>query len=222
MEISERQKNILMLLTKEYIETAQALSSDFLVKKYNLGISSATARNDLSELEEKGYIFQAHTSAARIPTEKAYNLYLDNILSFKKRKASFKKLEALSFKSEDDFKKVAKLLAEISENAVFWAFHKNSLYYTGISNLFLQPEFKKSNLFCDVSVVIDSMEEIITDIFDELKDGENVYIGSNNPFGDFLSVVMLKYGPGLVGILGPMRMDYEKNLNLISFLKSKL
>ncbi len=117
-------------------------------------------------------------------------------------------------------------MADISKNAVFWAFHKNNLYYTGISNLFTQPEFRQSEIICDVSIIIDRMEEIIADIFDNLNDGQDIYIGEKNPFGNFLSTVLLKYNynnqVGVVGILGPIRMDYEKNLSLINFLKQRL
>ncbi len=227
MNISERKDLILLTVIKEYIKTAQPISSGFLVDKYNLGISSATARNEMSELEELGYIFQPHTSSGRIPTEMAYEYYVQKKLANKIFKnTKFKGLESGFSKSEDDLKKTAKAIAEISKNAVFWAFHKNNLYYTGISNLFIQPEFKQSDIVYNVSSIIDRMEEIISDIFDKLNFGEEVFIGEKNPFGSFLSSVILKYKnekqSGLVGILGPIRMDYEKNLEIINFLKKEL
>jgi heat-inducible transcriptional repressor len=227
MEISKRQEFILNTLIKEYIKTAQPISSGFLVEKYKLDISSATARNEMSELEELGYIYQPHTSAGRIPTAKAYDYYVQNsVLNKKSAHNSFKVLDQTFSDSEDGFKKTAKAIAEISKNAVFWAFHKNDLYYTGISNLFLQPEFRQSNVVCDVSIIIDRMEEIIADIFDDLSFGENIFIGESNPFGNFLSTTLLKYShkkqSAIVGILGPLRSDYEKNLGLIRFLKNKL
>lgn len=227
MEISERKELILLTLIKEYIKTAQPISSGFLVEKYKLGISSATARNEMADLENLGYIFQPHTSAGRIPTEKAYRYYVENhVINKKNKETDFKNLKNDLTNSEEDLKKIAKSMADISKNAVFWAFHKNNLYYTGISNLFTQPEFRQSEIICDVSVIIDRMEEIIADIFDDLNDGQDIYIGEKNPFGNFLSTVLLKYNHnnqvGVVGVLGPMRMDYEKNLSLINFLKQRL
>lgn len=228
MEISERKKKILLTIIKEYIENVQPVSSGVLVRKSNLDISSATVRNEMSELEDGGFIFQPHTSAGRIPTELAYKFFVNDFLLNKNKKANLKnkkELDKVFAYSEEDFKVVAKKLADISKNAVFWAFHKNSLYYTGVSNLFFQPEFKQSNIACDVSIVIDRMEEIIADIFDNLSMGENIFIGSDNPFGQFLSSLVLKYEDkkqrGLVGIMGPIRMDYEKNLDLIYYLKNK-
>lgn len=228
MEINDRKKKILLTIIKDYIKNVQPVSSGILVEKYKLNISSATVRNEMAELEEYGYILQPHTSAGRIPTDLAYRFFVDDFLLNKDIKTDFKNqkiIEDVFDYSEDAYKLVAKKLAEISKNAVFWAFHKNNLYYTGISNLFFQPEFKNSSIMCDVSVVIDRMEEIIADIFDNLKMGENILIGSENPFGQFLSSLVLKYENkkqnGLIGIIGPIRMDYEKNLDLINFLKNK-
>ncbi len=227
MDISARQEHILITLIKEHIKTAQPVSSGFLVEKYKLDISSATARNEMAELEDRGYIYQPHTSAGRVPTSKAYDYYVKNyIIDQKEKKHSFSALDKSFSQSEEGFKKSAKAMAEISKNAVFWAFHKNDLYYTGISNLFIQPEFRSSEIIFDVSIIIDRMEEIIAEIFDDLDFGESIFIGENNPFGNFLSTTLLKYSnknqSSVVGILGPLRSDYEKNLGLIRFLKNKL
>lgn len=225
MNLSERQKQILLTLVSEYIKTAQPISSGFLVKEYGLNISSATARNEMADLEDWGYIYQPYTSAGRIPTELAYSLYVKNII-FTKDCPEVKSLKKIVFKSEDDFKKLAKTIADVSKNAVFWAFHKNNLYYTGISNLFIQPEFQQSDLAYNVSAIIDRMEEIIAETFDGLEMGGKTFIGSENPFGNFLSTVLLKYKygrqVGVVGILGPLRMNYQRNLEIINFLKNKL
>ena len=130
------------------------------------------------------------------------------------------------FKHEEAAQRqTAKAIAEMSGGAVFWAFHKNDLYYTGLSSLFSQPEFSRVDMIGDVSVIIDRMEEIIDEIFEELEDGEQILIGTKNPFGNFLSTVLVKYKnnnhSGIFGILGPMRMDYAKNLALVEFIKKK-
>jgi len=224
--ISERKKLILQTLIKEYVKTAQPVSSGVLVEKYKLDLSPATVRNELMELEEEGYISQPHTSAGRIPTEAAYELELASLKKKKDLKENeLKNLEAAFKDSEAGFRQAARLIAELSNSAVFWAFHKNDLYYTGLSNLFSQPEFSRVDIVCDVSSIIDRMEEIINDVFEDLEHGEQVLIGSKNPFGNFLSTVLVKYKnnkqSGLFGILGPMRMDYSRNLALIEFIKKK-
>lgn len=227
--ISERKRLILETLIKEYLKTATPVSSGILVDKYKLDISPATVRNEMMELEEAAYIYQPHTSAGRIPTELAYNLVFGDFEKDKKNKelkdTEIQLLEQLFKKNETSFKQTAKAIAELSGAAVFWAFHKNDLYYTGLANLFAQAEFKEMNMVCDVSNIIDRMEEIIDGIFEDLEMGEQILIGSKNPFGNFLSTVLVKYKnnnqTGIFGILGPMRMNYNRNLSLVEFIKQK-
>jgi heat-inducible transcriptional repressor len=226
--ISDRKKFLLATIIKEYVKTAVPVSSGGLVEKYKLDISPATVRNEMMELEEEGYIYQPHTSAGRVPTEAAYELFVAGLKDAKKkglRETEEKLLERLFKRDEAAYKATAKAIAEISNTAVFWAFHKNDLYYTGLSNLFSQPEFRQVNAVCDVSGIIDRLEEIIDEVFEDLSEGGQTLIGSKNPFGNFLSAVLVKYKnnnhSGVLGILGPMRMDYEKNLALVEFIKKK-
>src|SRR3989338_11285598 len=107
--MNKRQELILKTIIKEYIKTALPIGSEGLVDKYNLDISAATVRNEMAELEEAGFIAQPHTSAGRIPTEKAYNFYLENLGEKKLNDVEKKSLEqALAGKAEVDFKKTAK------------------------------------------------------------------------------------------------------------------
>lgn len=227
--ISTRKQIILETIVREYIKSAQPVSSGILVEKYKLKVSPATVRNEMMELEDEGYIYQPHTSSGRVPTEKAYRLHLEGLRLDSKRTSArdsaLKELDKVFELDESTFRTTAKLIAELADGAVFWAFHKNDLYYTGISNLFSQPEFKQAGAVCDVSIIIDRLEDIIDDIFEDLDLGEKILIGGDNPFGNFLSTALAKYkyknSHGLLGILGPMRMDYERNLKIIKFIKTK-
>lgn len=225
--MDKRKELILKTIIKEHIKTALPIGSEGLVDKYNLDISSATVRNEMAELEQLGFIAQPHTSAGRIPTEKAYNFYLENLSERKLNDTDSKMFEKLlSKKDEINFKLAAKAMAKISNNAVFWAFHKHNLYYTGISNLLHQPEFIDTGLIYDISEVIDRVDEIIGQIFNDLKFGPQIMLGSKNPFSEHCSAIITKYrlgdNIGLVGILGPTRMNYEKNLALIKFFNNIL
>lgn len=225
--MEQRKEKILYTIIKEHIKTGAPVGSSILVEKYKLNVSPATVRNDMSDLENDGFIAQPHTSAGRVPTESAYRLYVQNIEDKKigDKEASLL-LEALGAMTEQDFKHTAKVLAALSGNAVFWAFHRHNLYYTGISNLLSQPEFSQTNLIYDISVVIDRVDEIINEIYDGLEDGTVIKLGMDNPFGNFCSTIFAKYKleghTGLVGILGPMRMNYEKNLALMKFINSQI
>lgn len=79
-ELSERERRILEAVIRSYVETAEPAGSRTISRRSGLGVSPATIRNTMSDLEEKGFLFHPHTSAGRIPTEKAYRLYVDELM----------------------------------------------------------------------------------------------------------------------------------------------
>ena len=79
-----RKKKILEAVIRDYINTAEPVGSRTLSRRYDLGVSPATIRNEMSDLEEMGYLMQPHTSSGRIPTQKAYRYYVDEIMQIKK------------------------------------------------------------------------------------------------------------------------------------------
>jgi len=79
-ELSERSRRVFATLVREYIETAEPVSSQMLARKSGLGVSSATVRNVLAQLEELGYVHQPHTSAGRVPTDRGYRVFVDLLL----------------------------------------------------------------------------------------------------------------------------------------------
>lgn len=79
-DLTERQKTLLMLVVRDYIETAQPVGSQHLVERFCLGMSSATVRNEMAALTEMGYLRQPHTSAGRVPTEDGYRLFVGELM----------------------------------------------------------------------------------------------------------------------------------------------
>jgi heat-inducible transcriptional repressor len=79
-DLTERQKTLLMLVIRDYIETAQPVGSKALVERYHLDLSSATVRNELSALDEMGFLRQPHTSAGRVPTEEGYRFFVGQMM----------------------------------------------------------------------------------------------------------------------------------------------
>src|SRR6185312_15265724 len=79
-QLSDRELRVLEAVVQTYIETAEPAGSQTIARRYGLGVSSATIRNTMSELEEKGYLFHPHTSAGRIPTDRAYRVYVNKIM----------------------------------------------------------------------------------------------------------------------------------------------
>ncbi len=78
--MDERKKRILQAVVDEYVNTAEPVSSSALVEKYGLNYSSATVRNELAELEKNGYLDKTHTSSGRVPSEKGYRFYVDELI----------------------------------------------------------------------------------------------------------------------------------------------
>ena len=79
-ELSERARQVLQALLFEYTVTAEPVGSRQVAKKHALGLSPATIRNTMADLEEMGYLAQPHTSAGRVPTDKAYRYYVDSLM----------------------------------------------------------------------------------------------------------------------------------------------
>src|SRR5215217_6287871 len=78
-ELSERERRVLEAVIESYVETAEPAGSRTLSRRFGLGVSPATIRNTMSDLEEKGFLFHPHTSAGRVPTDKAYRLYVEGL-----------------------------------------------------------------------------------------------------------------------------------------------
>ena len=95
-ELNSREKSILRYIIQQFILTASPVGSRNISRKYDIGISPATVRNIMSDLEESGYIDHPHTSAGRIPTDKGYRFYVDSLMDIQKIKNSDKGLIAKS------------------------------------------------------------------------------------------------------------------------------
>ena len=221
--MNERQAKILQLIVGEYIQTVEPVGSKFLKMKFQLPVSSATIRNDMSTLEQEGFLRQPHTSAGRIPTEKAYLFYLQHISQKKKSVQGAAKMQKATdeIKNEERLlKTVAKTLVDLSGETVLVAFDPHWSYYAGVSNLFSKPDFHNLSQLQDLSELIDQFDDVICDLFEVVSDEPCVMIGSENPFGASMSVIIVKYElsnrkDGLLGLIGPLRMDYARNIALI-------
>ena len=221
-----RQAQLLNFIVDQYTKTAQPVGSKLIAEMGRFDLSPATIRNEMVLLETAGYIFQPYTSAGRIPSEKGYRFYVDNFIEETDLPAKAKLLLVTLTKpfpkgQPELLKSLAKGLAELSTEAVFVGFSAQDIYYTGLANLFGQPEFSEQQLVFRLSQVIDHLDQVITDIFDQVDEEVSVLIGSRNPFGRDCTLVLAKYqikdSQHLVGIIGPMRMDYQQNISLLKF-----
>ena len=113
MELDARKITILNAIIQTYLKTGEPVGSRTISKFTDLGLSSATIRNEMSDLEEMGYIMQPHTSAGRIPTDKAYRLYVDRLVSEKTDQVTAMNslMIAKTNRMEEILKQVVRLLA---------------------------------------------------------------------------------------------------------------
>jgi len=220
--MNQRQEKLFLKIVQEYIDSAEPVGSSLLASKYNFGVSAATIRNDMVDLENEGLIMHPYTSAGRIPTEKGYKLYLDNYLHKIKEinKRDKDKLNELNKEKDKEIKikNIAKEIAHLSGSAVVVALDRNNVYYTGIANLLAQPDFADLPVIYNISEVMDHLDEVVLEIYDQV-DKIEVKIGSENYFDRSCASVLVRNGEQLIMILGPVRMNYERNIGLINYLQ---
>ncbi|HOK35097.1 MAG TPA: DeoR family transcriptional regulator [Candidatus Pacearchaeota archaeon] len=222
--MEKRQEKILKCVVKEYIKTAEPVSSQMLAENYNLNVSPATIRWDMVELTEKGYLWQPYCSAGRIPTEKAYRFFIKKFCQPRLSSEVEKRIEEVFTNQRDRegiIRELGKLMALVSKNLsiVFW---ERNFFWQGLSYLLSQPEFYQPE---EILEIVEAFEELYDKIEKEdIGNDIKIYIGRENPFSreESLSLILGGLEDGVVGILGPIRMDYQKNIALVRKVKEIL
>jgi len=125
-QLTARQQNILGILVREYIATAKPIGSDMIIQRHNLGVSSATVRNEFARLTEMGYLAQPHTSAGRVPTEKSYRYSVERLMEASELPVSERLLirhqfHQISLDLDEWMKLAASVLARIVHSAALVA-----------------------------------------------------------------------------------------------------
>lgn len=232
--MNKRQQKIIASVIEEYTNTAIPVSSEILVKKYITGVSPATVRNDMNVLEKEGFLYQPHVSAGRIPTDKCYRYFVEEVMKDRElSKDDQRKLqgEVLKLKAQNTrlMRTTAKLLASFSGGLAISALEKNFSDF-GASELLQNPEFKEIDEFCKIAEVLDYIDENVSAILKRVKNGETqIFIGSDNPIKQIENCSMVvspyetkKGEKGVLAIIGPKRMKYAKNKSLIDYMKKIL
>ncbi len=220
--MTERQSEILNRVVREYVRMAQPVSSQFLREKRSLAVSSATIRNEMQKLTDEGYLFQPHTSAGRVPTDKGYRFFVDTL--FEKEIGKMKIEMEKRFESAIHFThELTKFLAEHSSNlALGYLPEEKILWREGWGEIFREPEFRERDAAARFARMLEDFEKRIDEMLSEEGPGIKVYIGRENPFSktrDFGLVIGQCRFPqkenGFLVIAGPKRMAYDKNITLM-------
>ena len=142
MQLDERKEKILNAIIKTYLDTGEPVGSRTISKYADLGLSSATIRNEMSDLEEMGYIIQPHTSAGRIPSDMGYRFYVDHLIKEKDQEVT--EMKELMIQRQDKMELVLKQMARVLAN--------NTNYATMITS----PQYHRTKLkFIQLSMVSD-------------------------------------------------------------------
>lgn len=225
MKITERQEKLLNVIVKEYINSAEPVSSQMLEKKHDFDISPATIRIEMQKLTDKGFLSQPHTSAGRVPTDKGYRFFVDKLLGEKSKNLKIEDWFAEDM--EDSFKFIQSLTKHIAETTkaltLSYSEKENLFWKEGWEDVLKEPEFEERDCLLDFTNFLKNFENHI----EELKTDSdiNVCIGKENalPKAKDFTVISSRYhlpdgGKGIISILGPKRMEYDKNISLINSL----
>lgn len=228
--MTERQQSILNAIVEQYAEVASPVGSSLLAKAFD--VSSATVRAEMAELEREGYITQPHTSAGRIPTDKGYRYYVNNLGEKDLSKPAPRVERALSARLQSTaapervIKSAVDTLVELTHNLGL-ATIGNQMYISGLSNLFGQPEFMNAVQAQQVASLLDNLEPWLREA--ELNKPLNVYIGRENPIGRSAgaSLIISRFRSpfsdrSYIGTLGPTRQSYRDVMRLVSMAGQEL
>ncbi|MCC7357235.1 hypothetical protein IT408_01890 [Candidatus Uhrbacteria bacterium] len=218
--MDERLAKLLHLVTEDVITTGEPVGSQRIVDAYKLTVSSATIRNWFTELEEAGFVSQPHTSSGRMPTEKGYRTYIEELMESKPLSRHDRHMLEKAIENIDDpdkrSKELAKAISERIGNAVILGLHRSDSFYTGLSQLFSQPEFRDWNRVVNLGEILDRLDDVLAGIREQRYPAPQVLIGQECPFGSACGSILLTMPNGsLMAILGPMRMDYRFGISLL-------
>lgn len=220
-------------IVDEYIRSAQPVGSRLVAEQIDSQVSPATIRGEMAALEDAGFIAAPHTSAGRIPTEKAYVYYLQNFVAAEPGHAASDQLRKSvadgrsTGTGEPDMRDLARTLMELSGEMAIVAVDPRNSYYSGVANLVGKPDFSDIVVVQELSRMLDRFDQLVGEVFDRMTSEPQVLIGSENPFGKDMSAVMVKCRLpngqiGILGLIGPMRMDYGRNLGLVTDIQEIL
>jgi len=223
--MTPRQEKILSAIVEQYAEVASPVGSSLLAKVFN--VSSATIRSEMAELERLGYIDQPHTSAGRIPTDKGYRYYVNQLSESKelelpaKHRADKAISARISSGGQPDriIRSAVDTLVELSHNLGL-ATIGDQIYMSGLSNLFGQPEFMHPSQVKEVARLLDNLEPWLYEAAPNKP--LSVYIGRENPIGSAAgcSLIISRFRSpfsdrSYIGVLGPTRQSYKNVMGLV-------
>ncbi|MGD0523258.1 MAG: hypothetical protein ABSA43_01725, partial [Candidatus Microgenomates bacterium] len=174
--LTARQTQILKALIDEYIATAGAVGSENLDKKFNLGVSPATIRNEMATLTKSGYLKQLHTSAGRVPTPMAMKFYIDQLMEERQMSLADEvktKEEVWDSRNNLDnlLDEATHALADRTKNLAVTVIDEGKMWQAGYANIFKNPEFSDMTACADLFSFLEEVKSMQELFFERAMSG---------------------------------------------------
>lgn len=231
MDLTGRQIAVLKHIIDEYIETAKPVGSETLDKKFNLGVSPATLRNEMVALTKLGYLSQPHTSSGRSPTPRALKYYVSHLMEPKKMSVTDEvKIKEKVWDYRQGFERAlqeaTRELADVTKSLAVSSDSADNVYYAGTANILDMPEFFDIDLTRNVLELMDRFD-FLEKIFSLRENEETVQMlmGKEDLGSEDLSpcaVVFTRFGQGrkyqgTIGVVGPYRLNYPRLIPTLQY-----
>lgn len=230
--LTSRQTQILKTIVDEYIATAEPVGSEAMDKKYNLGVSPATIRNEMVALTRAGYLKQPHASAGRIPTPVAIKFYINQLMEEKQMSLVDEvKAKEEVWDSRDDVDELmdeaTHALATRTRSLAVAAIKdkKDRFWQAGQSYLFNNPEFAEMSACQSLFSIFDEFDKMDRLFFGmtqstsplEILFGEELGWPELAPAGVIATHFTVKGKPGALGVIGPARSNYGTVIPILRY-----
>jgi heat-inducible transcriptional repressor len=222
-DLTQRQVDILKTIIQEYTETGGPVGSEILEKKYKLGVSPATIRNEMVQLANKGYLKKTHFSSGRVPSTKGFRFYIQHLMKEKELST----VDEVAYKNSiwDErsqthrlLSHATRILAQRTGLLAVTATESGDIYYAGMANLFSKDEFLNINLSRTLLELLDQTPywESILRQFYKLDQDIMCMLGEDDFKNTLLEPLASVFGEfngdkvkGFIGVVGPNRMYYD-------------
>jgi len=236
MELTERKLKILQAIITDFIKNAEPVGSRTLSKLIEMDISPATIRNEMSDLEEMGYLYHPHTSSGRVPSDKAYRLYVNSLMDkyelavYEKQRIS-RELRSHMTALESTVLHASELLSEITNLTSFATMEDMqdmSLFLRGMTRIFAHPEYNTIERARSFLEMVDDREALASEL-KAREEGLTIRIGEENserimPGTSIITATYRVDGRkiGQLGVIGPTRMRYSEITGVIDYMSKNL
>lgn len=240
-ELAPRRREILHAVIREHIASALPVASAELVRRYRMGVSTATVRSELAALEELGLLTHPHTSAGRVPTDLGYRYFIEALMPHPDLREDERVTLSHQFRqarpdTSEWLRLAASTLARLTSEAALATYDRalephevtwsRQIHYEGIDLILTQPEFRAGERVRSVVSLLQDRQLLAQVLPGSLGEGDvAVSIGSEHSYETLrpLSLVIGRYGSeetavGYIGVVGPTRMDYHRTIGAVRYV----